>query len=357
MIATILFSSIFYACGETEEQKPKEIKPVCDLNLDDLNNTSWLYGMATGGATSLPDSKLRLKFYTEDRKLKAHYNMGQATSMYTYDCVSKSNQILCSTIPDPIDVCLSFFAADKKCTRKSLEGFYRKTAGMTIDQKEMRSANIQAEDKIKDWKKKGVWDQRYRRLYNSIGKRQMGLLYAKVNTTACNLLITDNFAALANGEFVEDAASTVGTNAFLKHKSGELLWEGCTDTDNTVWTTNQAEVPEEGFTAKDVKKILFSGEDTHFWLFNEKLKEAEKDSQYSYKVWLNGQEIEEEKSIQVSEADKNKIDWHHVTKFDTPNNKGDYNLISFQIFKKPESGDKETVGIYCSKFQVANKTK
>ena len=353
MIASILFSSFFYACGDsTEEKKPQENAPVCDLSLDELKNTAWLYGKATSGAP-MPDSKIRLRFYTDDRKLKASYGAGQSTSMYEYDCISKPDQIICSTKPDPVDVCLSFIAADKKCTRKSLESFYEKTAGMTLEIKDMRDANLKAEEKVKDWKKDGKWEGMNQRLYNSIGKRQMGLIYAKVNATACNLMITDNFGALSNGEFIEDAASIVGTNAFLKHTSGEMLWEGCTDVDNTLWTTTLAEVPQDGFAGKDAKKILFVGEDTHFWMFNEKINVLDKGATYSYKVWLNGQETAPEATVDVS--DKDKVEWHHTMSFENPNVTGDYNLITFQLFKTPSSGEKESLGLFCSKFQVANK--
>ena len=349
MIPSILFSSFFFACGEVEQQQPKEVKPTCNLSLDDLNNTTWFYESTVGGAP-IPDSKIRLKLYTEERKLKASYNMGQATSMYDYDCVSKPNQIICSTKPDPVDVCLSFFAADKKCTRKSLEEFYKKTAGMTLEKKEMREANIKAEEKIVEWKKNGTWENRYQRLYNSIGKRQMGILYAKVDTTACTLQVTDNFGALANGDFIEDAASVVGTNKFLKHTSGDVLWEGCTDTDNTLWTTTLAELPKDGFTGKDAKKVLFTGEDTHFWMLSEKVNTAEKDATYSYSIWMNGQEF----GKGAAKVTDGKVDWHSIQKFDTPNVKGDYNLIAFQAFKEV-GGEKEKIGTYCSKFQVANK--
>ena len=350
MIPSILFSTLFFACGEAEQQQQvKEAKPTCNLSLDDLNNTTWFYESTVGGAP-MPDSKIRLKLYTEERKLKAKYNMGQATSMYDYDCISKPSQIICSTKPDPVDVCLSFFAADKKCTRKSLENFYKKTAGMTLEKKEMREANLKAEEKIIEWKKNGTWENRYQRLYNSIGKRQMGILYAKVDTTACTLQVTDNFGALANGDFIEDAASVVGTNKFLKHTTGDVLWEGCTDTDNTLWTTTLAEIPENGFTGKDAKKILFTGEDTHFWMLSDKVNTAEKDAKYSYAIWLNGQEFGKGEA----KVEDKKVNWHNVQKFDTPNVKGDYNLVAFQTFKEV-GGEKEAIGTYCSKFQVANK--
>ena len=156
----VLFSSLFlYGCGETETtQKNNKVEAAkCELNLDDIKNTTWLYGKAMAGNTKpIPDSKIRLQFYTEDRQMKARYNMGQPTSMYDYDCIFGPNKVTCSTKPDPVELGLSYFAADKKCTRKALESFlFRKTAGMKLEKKEMREANMKAEEKMLDWKKNG----------------------------------------------------------------------------------------------------------------------------------------------------------------------------------------------------------
>ena len=309
-----------------------------------------------GNTKPIPDSKVRLQFYTEDRQMKARYNMGQPTSMYDYDCASSPSKLTCSTKPDPVELCLSYFAADKKCTRKALESFYAKTAGLKLELKEMREANIKAEEKMLNWKKDGKWG-RASQLYRSIGKRQMGLLHITVNQNAddCNLTVTDNFAAVSNGDFIEDAASMVGTNAFLANKDKEMLWKGCTDTDNTLWITSSATIPEKGFSETDAKKTLFSDEEGHFWLLKDSLAKAEKDTTYSYKVWLNGELYEQEKTVSLMEDGK-LLKWYYKKNIEKPNiDATDYYLISFETFKQPKGGEKESLGIFCGKFQVGKR--
>ena len=65
---------------------------------------------------------------------------------------------------------------------------------------------------------------------------------------------------------------------------------------------------------------------------------------------LHGQEFGKGEA----KVEDKKVNWHNVQKFDTPNVKGDYNLVAFQTFKEV-GGEKEAIGTYCSKFQVANK--
>ena len=373
MFIITFFSSFFIACNETVDEKKTEVKQNhCDLNLDDLVNTSWVHEKSMGTAT-LVDPKFRLNFYSKEGKMKAHYNAGDMRAMYDYDCVSAPKKILCSTAPNPVDLCLSFFAAGKKCTRNSLKKFYDKRLGikgadknntsLSISQEKMREANIEAEKKIVAWKKEGVWESRWKPLYNSIRKRQMGLLYVSINNAnnKCNLDISDNYAALSNAEILEDASGMIGRSNFEKHQ-GEMLWEGCTDTDNTLWLTDLEELPEKMESMK-AKATVFTEEAAHFWMINEKISAPmEKDCTYDYEVWLNGQPFDKamdngNQKPKLSEDKKSTL-WHYTTKFKTPNkDASDKNIIAFKVNKSCKGGPKEMVGNYCGIFQVGKKKK
>ena len=371
MFIITFFSSLFIACNETvDEKKTEKNTNPCDLSLDDLVNTNWVYEKNMGGS-ALVDPKFRLRFYSKEGKMKAQYNAGDMRAMYDYDCVSAPKKILCSTAPEPVDLCLSFFAANKKCTKKSLEKFYMKRLGikgtdkkntsLSISQEQMRQANIDAEQKIIAWKKEGVWENRYKLLYNSIRKRQMGLLYVEVNKSnnKCNLDISDNYAALSNAEILEDASGMIGRSNFEKHQ-GEMLWDSCTDTDNSLWLTDAATLPENMEELK-AKAAIFIEEDAHFWILNEKLSAPmEKECTYDYEIWLNGQPFDKAmdngNQKPVLAEDKKSTVWHYKTQFKTPNKDAtDKNIIAFKVNKSCNSGPKEMVGNYCAIFQVAKR--
>ena len=87
-----------------------------------------------------------------------------------------------------------------------------------------------------------------------------------------------------------------------------------------------------------------------FWLLKESLAKPEKDTTYSYKVWLNGELYEQEKTVSLTEDGK-LLKWYYKKNIEKPNtDASDYYLISFEAFKQPKGGEKEALGIFCGKI-------
>ncbi|MEC7984596.1 MAG: hypothetical protein VX278_05500 [Myxococcota bacterium] len=342
-------SLFFFACGDSKPKEQKSTK-ICDLSLDDLNGTQWVYARAVGSAEPEPDVKIRLKFQKKGDKLTAQYNASSPFEMYDYKCISKPTEIKCSTVPKPVDVCLAYLAADKKCTRNAMEKFYARTAGMELELKEIREASIQANEKMNKWKKENYWENQYKKRYSSVGNRLMGILYVKVDRDACNLEITDNFGAISNGDYLEDAAGFVSTNAFLKHTQGELLWEGCTS--SQLYDTQMAEFPEDPSTISR-KKLHKVGDPINYWLLEEKLRVPEEECSYKYDTWLNMQPLQkDQKPKEIGSKKDKELLWGFAHTFKEPTPVGQSHIIAMVIEKK--CGDKPAEKtIACNQVQIA----
>ena len=64
------FVSLFFsACVDSTPKEQKQTK-ICDLSLDDLNGTQWVYAKTVGSAEPEPDVKIRLKFENKDGVLE-----------------------------------------------------------------------------------------------------------------------------------------------------------------------------------------------------------------------------------------------------------------------------------------------
>jgi len=338
----------FSACEDVAPEKKKPTK-ICDLSLDDLNGTKWVYAKTVGSGEPEPNVKIRLKFEKKDGKLTARYNASSPTNMYDYKCASKSDKIHCSTKPEAIDVCLAFLAADKKCTRKAMEGFYSKTANLQLSQKEIREAAIAANKKMIGWKKENVWESQYKRRYSSVGNRLMGVLYVKVDREACNLEITDNFAALSNGEYQEDAAGFVSTNAFLKHTQTELLWEGCSQPALRLYDTNLGTFPADPGTIT-WKQKHFVGEEVSYWLLESSLRYPQEGCKYKFDAWLNMQPLKMGNEPKVVEGKEKELHWGFKHTFNKATAVGDSNIMAWVIETK--CGDKVDKKIACNQLVV-----
>ena len=57
-------------------------------------------------------------------------------------------------------------------------------------------------------------------LITMLGNKLQGILYVKVDESACRLKVTDNYMTMFNGERKEDSNPN-GTNPFVKNTLGE----------------------------------------------------------------------------------------------------------------------------------------
>jgi hypothetical protein len=217
----------------------------CDVSLENLDSTEWLYMNTTPDGTRPDPIMGRLKFYTEGGTLKAKYNARSKSSMYDYNCVNAGKELRCKEKAMPADWCRALLAGGGKCdvaTLKEIDEDLDAAAaakGVAEGTKEFNEA--------KKTKKGKAWKD-FMLGNNNLGNKLQARMYVKVNTKKCQLRVTDNYMTIYNGRSLEDSNPN-GTNAFVKNDQGELLWENC----DGKQSENFVARPEMGFPKNPLK--------------------------------------------------------------------------------------------------------
>ena len=110
------------ACGEQEKAETETEVVQCDLSLDGLTDSEWLFLREINGQDPEPDAKSRLKFVSADGKMSAKYTVGSLSDMYDYSCEKseKGDQLVCRTEGDIAQWCQTLMSSNRKCNMKTL---------------------------------------------------------------------------------------------------------------------------------------------------------------------------------------------------------------------------------------------
>jgi len=295
-----------FTVGNTKDES------ACDLTIDSLADTEWLFLKANPDKSEEPDHHTRLKFFSEDGGLKAKYNVGSITGMYTYRCTKVGEEQICKEEPKVKDWCQALVAGGAECTPETLKGI-----DDTITDEEIKTGMADAEEVMKKYRDTPDWEK-FKFQNNNLGNKLQGLLYVKVDKRNCRLRITDNYVTIYNGKRVEDS-NPAGTNPFVKNEMGELLWEGCKNSGDLVATT-EAEFPKNPDQIQHLARHS-AGTEISFWYLDPAVKSNVEGCTDSFDVWLDGKPLKQGLSPSEVELKRDKVlswSWKHQADNETP---------------------------------------
>lgn len=274
------------ACGETEPKSGIKLGTTntpaeCALSLDGLVGTQWAMYKALPDKTEIADYKTRMSFVDEGGQLKVKYNVGSLSDVYTYSCTKNAagDELTCREIARPRDWCQAFLTGGAECTPEALK---KLDPNLTDD--EIAKAMEEANANVAKYKDKPDWKQ-FVFNNNNLGNKLQGLLYVKVDPRGCRLRIIDNYMTIYDGKRVEDS-NPVGTNPFVKHEGGELLWEHCTD-GTDIAALASPDLPADLSTVVSLREAGM-GQAVHFQYLGQDGRAPVEGCDYTYDLWFDG---------------------------------------------------------------------
>lgn len=256
-------------------------KADCSLSLDGLVDTQWSMLRAMPDKSEVADPKTRLKFVSEDGGLKVKYNVGSLSDVYTYSCTKNAagDELTCREKARPRDWCQAFLTGGGECTAEGI-----KKLDPNLGDEEIAKAIEEATANVNKYKNTPDWKQ-FVFNNNNLGNKLQGILYVKVDTRGCRLRIIDNYMTIYNGKRIEDS-NPVGTNPFVKHEGGELLWEHCTD-GKDIAALPQAELPADLSKLESMRQAGL-GDTVYFQYLGMDGRTPVDGCEYSYDLWFDG---------------------------------------------------------------------
>lgn len=295
------------ACGEQEKAEPETEVVQCDLSLDELTDSEWLFLREINGQDPEPDAKSRLKFVSADGKMSAKYTAGSLSDMYDYSCDKNENgdQFVCRTEADIVQWCQTLMSSNRKCNMKTLHQI-----DDTLEDSEKVQKGIEEAGKLFKEAKAGESFTGYKRQFNSLNNKLQGVVYVSIDQNNCRLNVIDHYVAYVDKKRQEDSNPN-GNNAFVKNELGDLQWEDC-ETPQIFDTTSEAfpEKPEE------VQPIGKHAPDTKvtYWVLHEPLRYAEDGCTYTYDVFYNYKKVKSGLTPEVVEVGNKKENRYSYTK-------------------------------------------
>ena len=318
----------------------------CELSLESLPGTEWLYLNVTSKGTQPDPVKGRLKFYSEGDTVKAKYNARSKSSMYDYSCVSTGKELRCKEKAMPADWCRALLAGGATCDVAALlavdEDLDAAAAakGVTEGTREYNEA--------KRTKKGQAW-KNFMLGNNNLGNKLQARMYVKVNIKKCQLRVTDNYMTIYNGRSLEDSNPN-GTNAFVKNDQGELLWETC----DGKQSENFVARPEMGFPKNPMKVAHLArykvGQQAQFTYLGMDGMKAPDGCTFDFDIWVEGKRVAEglkPGSVKIKYKGRKTpvAAWMWSKKFDEPS--GPQGEIVSMVRYKTCGGVREQVGTAC----------
>jgi hypothetical protein len=258
----------------------------CKVTLNNLAGTQWVMHEAMPDKTDRPNPRARMRFRQADEGLKIDYSVGSPFEMHTYDCTVGPREMKCAEEPKIIDWCLSLEAHEPgSCSPAKL----RELGATGIDESDLSRAVSDARKEIasvtEQAKDNPMLLRQYKLARNNLGNKLQGLLDIRVNEKRCQLIITDQYMTIYNGNRIVDS-NPVGTNPFVQDKENSWLWENCVEGTKFL-ALQQAEPPTDAqLQALDPRRQFSSKDTVSYHYVGLKHIEAKPDCKYSADTWV-----------------------------------------------------------------------
>lgn len=295
------------ACGEQEKSTTETQAVQCDLSLDQLTDSEWLFLKEINGQDPQPDAKSRIKFVNTDGKMMAKYTAGSLSDMYDYECSKneKGDQVICRTEADISQWCQTLMSSNRKCNLKTLQQIDE-----TLVDSEKVQKGIEEGTKLFNEGKASDNFTGYKRQFNTLNNKLQGLVYVSVDQNNCRLNVIDHYVAFVDKKRQEDSNPN-GNNPFVKNELGTLQWEDCETPQ--LFDTTFPEFPEKPEEVQPIGKHA-PGTEVHYWVLHEPLRYAEEGCTYTFDVFHNYKLIESGLKPEVVDVKGKKENRFHYAK-------------------------------------------
>jgi hypothetical protein len=295
MRATIAASTLLLlAMSACEERSTITIggpAEACTLTLNNLAGTQWVMYEAMPGAPARPNPRARMRFTQGDSGLKVEYSVGSPFEMHTYDCRVGPREINCMEEAKLMDWCLSLEVHQPgSCTPSRL----RELGASGFEEEELAKAASDARKEIASVTEQAKKDPRllaqYKLARNNLGNKLRGLLDVRVNEKRCQLIVTDQYMTIYNGNKIVDS-NPVGTNPFVQDKDNTWLWDNCMEGTKFLALQQETAPSDQDLQAIDPRR-QFSNKDTIYYHYvGLKNIEAKDGCSYSADTWAQWQPL------------------------------------------------------------------
>lgn len=322
------FALVSCAGGEPEK-KPDDKKPAaassCDVTMDSIAGTSWLYLNPDKGDKE--DAQTRLRFRKDGDTILADYSASSISAMYVYSCTRSGGLLSCDEKdPHYKEWCRAWAAAhDGVCDPAQLAP----VIGAKPEDLAEAAKTVNEEFKAA----KGDELAQMKHDYNNPNNKVRGRIRVALNAGTCQLTIEDKFQSMFNGQ-ISLLENRVGTAKFAETKD-EYLFEDCTDVD-AARPNVQGNFMAEKFPSGSYEFEAHLGAD----------QKADPACTYTADVWKDWRPLQQGLAGTV---DKGVVTW----KLTTPVAGEGAHAVHFKRYADC-GGQKKELGVTCTKLHIGS---
>ena len=284
--------------GSSGKEKAEE----CTVTNETLDGTQWVMHEAMGKAKYRENRMARMEFFSEEETQKVRYTVKSPGDVYTYSCDAKYidgnptqgvKEWFCKEEAHLRDWCQALEVhKEGSCTPAKL-----KELGAEGTAKEFEDAIKLAGETTAKYRDKPEWRQ-FKLNNNNLGNKLQGLLYAKVKEKRCQLMVTDMYMTVYDGERREDS-NPVGTNPFVQSKE-EYSYEHCTDP-QALFDWKDPALPEDKSTIPP-RRVYEPGQKVHYHYIGQQDAKATEGCTYSADIWTQWKDAQRDIAV-TADAD------------------------------------------------------
>jgi hypothetical protein len=259
----------------------------CNVTNMTLSGTQWVMWEAMPDGTSRANPRARMKFYEEDEMLKVDYTVGSPYEVHTYECRLAADEVKCAEEPRLFDWCLSLEVHKAgSCTPARLQEIAG--PGMELEPAEIAEAQQKVKEELELVAKRAEENPRFLAQYklskNTLANKLQGILDVRVRERKCQLMVTDQYMTIYNGQKVVDS-NPVGTNPFVQDKDNTWLYENCVEGTRFLAMSQETPPTDEELKALDPKRQFGASDTVHYHYVGVQNIKPEEGCTYSADLW------------------------------------------------------------------------
>lgn len=335
--------SLLLSCHRTVSPPPQAQADDCELSIEALAGTEWLFLRALPSGEATPSTQTRLAFRQEEGALTALYSAGSLSDIYRYTCQQSGDDLQCETPMDVAAGCRAFIAGTGSCTEDQA-----RTLAPSATPGELAAGRAQAEaDRAAQ--ESDEQQRRWKLMNNNLGNKLQLRLQVQVDARRCRLVVTDTYRTIYNGRLLEDS-NPVGTNPFVRSDQGALLWRGCDDTRGLVSSATPDATEEAPHAAE-----YGVGETVHYQYRADTLRAAGEGCTYRYDLWWNARPYREDLTPETEVIDGTPtLRWQFSRTYEAPTPPGQAEVMTMVMTEQcPEAEPVELQACSAVRIQEA----
>lgn len=287
VVTTALVGLLGLATGCEERKTFTAGKGVeeCNVSNTRLAGSQWVMWEAMPDGTSRSNPRARMKFYEEEGELKVDYTVGSPYEVHTYECSLGDGEVNCREEAKLFDWCLSLEVFQEgSCTPEKLKEFGAEGASNAEIAKAMEDVKKELALVAEKAKEDPRFLAQYKLSKNTLANKLQGVLDVRVREKKCQLLVTDQYMTIYNGQRLVDS-NPVGTNPFVQDKDNTWLYENCEEGTKFLAMSQEKPPTDEEIRGLNPTRQFGSADTVHYHYIGLKNVEAEEGCTYSADLW------------------------------------------------------------------------